>query len=441
MDVLLLSRLQFAATCIFHFLFVPLTLGLVMIVALMETRYVMTKDETYKKMAKFWGKIFVINFAIGVVTGITLEFQLGTNWSKYSAYVGDIFGSLLAIEATLAFFLESTFLAVWVFGWKRLSPKMHCISIWIVAIASTTSAFWILAANAWMQHPVGYVIVNGRAELSNFIEIITQPAALLAFFHTVTGAYALAGFFVLGISGWHLARKQHLDFFKRSFQFGMWFALVFGLAVAFFGHLSGMDVAKDQPAKLAAMESFWAGGTRAPMVLFLWPDEKNEKNYFEAGSMPPHLSILAYGRADAEVKGLLDFPKNERPSVLPVFLGFRIMVGLGTLFIFLAAVSWWWRKAPEDHPKFMRLLLWCIPLPYLAIQAGWVVTEMGRQPWIVRGLMRTEDAVSPIRTSQVATTLIAFIVVYSILGVVNFTLIARTVRRGPLDDANENGGY
>ena len=227
MDVLMLSRLQFAAATFFHFLFVPLTLGLSILIAIMETIYVRTGDEEYRRMAKFWGKIFLVNFAVGVVTGITLEFQFGTNWSRYSRYVGDIFGSLLAIEATLAFFLESTFLAVWAFGWKRLSPRLHCVCIWLVAAASSLSALWIIIANAWMQHPVGFVLRNGRAEMNDFMAVITQPFAIQQYFHTVSGAYILSGFFVMGISAYHLLRRQHTTFFTKSFRLALGFALIF----------------------------------------------------------------------------------------------------------------------------------------------------------------------------------------------------------------------
>jgi len=218
MDTLMLSRLQFAAATFFHFLFVPLTLGLSILLAIMETAYVRTGNEEYRNMARFWGKIFLINFAIGVVTGITLEFQFGTNWSRYSEYVGDIFGSLLAIEATVAFFLESTFIAVWAFGWKRLSPKAHAATIWLVALSSNLSALWILIANSWMQHPVGFVIRNGRAELDDLIAVITQPFAWHTIVHTVSAAYILSAFFVMGVSAWHLLRKQHISFFKKSFR-------------------------------------------------------------------------------------------------------------------------------------------------------------------------------------------------------------------------------
>ena len=274
MDVLMLSRLQFAGATFFHFLFVPLTLGLSILIAIMETVYVRTGDEDYRRMAKFWGKIFIINFAVGVVTGITLEFQFGTNWSRYSKYVGDIFGSLLAIEATLAFFLESTFLAVWIFGWNRLSPKLHCVCIWLVAFASNLSAVWILIANAWMQHPVGFVLRNGRAELTDFLAVVTQPFAFQIFFHTVSGAYILAGFFVMGVSAYHLLRKQNTAFFTKSFRLALTFALIFSVAEVVQGHIHGAEVAKIQPTKLAAMESLWETQADAPMYLFLIPDEK-----------------------------------------------------------------------------------------------------------------------------------------------------------------------
>ena len=285
----------------------------------METKYVRTGDEEYLRMTKFWGKIFIINFAIGVVTGITLEFQFGTNWSRYSKYVGDIFGSLLAIEATTSFFLESTFLAVWIFGWKRLSPKIHCLAIWLVAIASSTSALWILIANAWMQNPVGYVLRNGRAELNDFFTVITQPFAWQIFFHTIFGAYILSGFFVMGVSAYHLLRKQHASFFTKSFRMGLTFALIFSVAEVVQGHIHGAEVAKIQPAKLAAMEALWDTQANAPQVLFLIPDEKNERNSVEIGKIPGALSMLAYHTPSATVKGLKDFsaggPATRHPDL------------------------------------------------------------------------------------------------------------------------------
>jgi cytochrome d ubiquinol oxidase subunit I len=431
MDVLMLSRLQFAAATFFHFLFVPLTLGLSVLIAIMETKFVKSGDEEYKRMAKFWGKIFLINFAIGVVTGITLEFQFGTNWSRYSEYVGDIFGSLLAIEATLAFFLESTFIAVWFFGWKKLSPKAHCVTIWLVAGASNISAYWILSANAWMQHPVGYVIRNGRAELDDFLAIITQKWAALEFLHTVSGAYILAGFFVMGVSAWHLLRKNEVSFFTRSFRIALVFALIFSLFEVVQGHLHGSEVAATQPTKLAAMESHWETQKNAPMYLFSIPDEKNERNLIEIGPIPGVLSLLAFHDTNAEVKGLKDFPKKDRPPVLITFAAFKIMVGLGFFFALVTLVGFFLRNKIMDYPWFLKILPWCIPLPYIALEAGWTVAEVGRQPWIVWGMMRTSEAASPVATHQVATSLVAFMLVYGLLGLAAFYLIVKNARKGP----------
>ena len=432
MDVLFLSRLQFAVATLFHFIFVPLTLGLSVIIAVMETRYVQTGDATYKRMAKFWGKLFLINFALGVVTGITLEFQFGTNWSRYSAYVGDIFGALLAIEASVAFFLESTFVAVWVFGWDKLSPKLHCTAIWLVAIASNLSALWILIANAFMQHPVGYVLRNGRAELDNFWDVILSPWAWEEFAHVVFGAWALSAFFVLGVSSYHLMRKNEENFFKKSFGIAAAFALLFSVGMATVGHFQGNAVATHQPAKLAAMEAHWETRDNAPMYLLQIPDEANERNLVEGFGIPGLLSFLAFNDPNAVVKGLKDFPKEERPPVMLTFLSFRAMVGIGTLMPLLAALAWLWRNRLDDRKWLLRVLLFAIPLPYIAIEAGWMVAEVGRQPWIVYGLMKTKDAVSPIVTSQVAISLVAFIVVYALLGTVDIYLLKKYAQKGPV---------
>lgn len=433
MDVLTLSRLQFAVATLFHFLFVPLTLGLSFLVAIMETKYVRSGNEEYKRMAKFWGKIFLINFAVGVVTGITLEFQFGTNWARYSTYVGDVFGSLLAIEATVAFFLESTFIAVWVFGWNRLSPKLHCLAIWLVAGASSLSAVWILIANAWMQHPVGYTIneATGRAELADFLAVVTQPFAIVQILHTLSTAYTLSAFFVMGVSAYHLLRKHHTSFFLRSFRLALPFALIFSLGSVLFGDVSGQEVAVKQPSKLAALESHWETSRYAPFVLFFLPDEKNERNRFEFGKIPSGLSLLAFHRPEAEVVGLKDFPREDRPPVLLTWLAFRVMVGIGFLLAFLTILGMVLRNKLEQHHWYLRIMLFAIPLPYLAAEAGWIVTEVGRQPWIVYRLIRTSEAVSPIATGQVFPSLLAFFLVYSFLGLVAFALIFQTARKGP----------
>ena len=431
MDLLLLSRLQFAVATLFHFLFVPLTLGLSVLVAWMETQYVRTGDETYLRMTRFWGKLFLINFILGVVTGITLEFQFGTNWAGYSKYVGDIFGSLLAIEATVAFFLESTLIGVWVFGWDKLSRRAHAVVIWLVAIAGNLSALWILLANGWMQHPVGYVIRNGRAELVDFLAVLTNPFGWLQFVHTVAGAFTLGAFFVMGISAYHLLKKQHTDFFLRSFRVALVFGFVSSILVAAIGDTHAVHVTRVQPAKLAAMEAQWETETRAPITLFAIPDPANERNRFEFGKIPGLLSLMGHHDINAEVKGLKAFPKDERPPVFLTFVAFRIMVGLGALFILLTGIGIFLRNRLAESRRYLFAMLLAIPLPYIALELGWVVAEVGRQPWIVYNLMKTSDAVSAIVPQQVAVSLIAFIGVYGLLGAVAFFLIIRHARRGP----------
>ena len=431
MDVVMLSRLQFAAATMFHFLFVPLTLGLSVLVAIMETKYVKTGDETYLRMTKFWGKLFLINFALGVVTGITLEFQFGTNWSRYSAYVGDIFGSLLAIEASVAFFLESTFIGIWIFGWKKLSKKAHAVVIWLVAAAGNVSAIWILTANGWMQHPVGFVIRDGRAELADFAAVVFNKFAILEIIHTVPAAYVLSAFFVMGISAYHLLKKQDIGFFTKSFQMALAFGLIFSVSLLITGDLHAVNVTKTQPAKLAAMESHWETSSRAPITLFAIPDEKNERNSLEIGSIPGLLSFLGYRDINAEVKGLKDIPKDERPPVLLSMLSFRVMVALGLLFPLLCIIGWVKRNNLIENKKYLKVMLWIIPLPYLATTTGWTLAEVGRQPWIVYGLLKTSDAASPLASYQVMVSLIAFILVYGLLGAVGFYLIAKAARKGP----------
>lgn len=433
MDVLLLSRLQFAMATMFHFIFVPLTLGLSILVAIMETQYVRTGNELYKRMTKFWGKLFVINFVLGVVTGITLEFQFGTNWSRYSEYVGDIFGSLLAIEATVAFFLESTFLGAWIFGWHILSPKMHVTCIWLVAIASNVSALWILIANAFMQHPVGYVLRNGRAELESFFAVISNGFAWQQYIHTLSAAFTLAGFFVMGVSSYHLLKKNEEEFFTKSFTLGMVFALVFSVVVAVQGHHHAQEVTAIQPAKLAAMESLWETHDHgAPMYLLVVPDEAGEKNALELFGIPGGLSFLAHNSFSAPVKGLKEWPKEERPPVMLTFLSFRAMVGIGTIMPLLCIWAFMRRKNLTATPRLLKTMIYAIPLPYIAIEAGWVVAEVGRQPWIVYGLMKTADAVSPVATSQVAFSLIALTLLYALLGAVDIFLLYKFAKKGPV---------
>jgi cytochrome d ubiquinol oxidase subunit I len=436
MDVLLLSRLQFAAATMFHFLFVPLTLGLSVLVAWMETKYVKTGDETYLAMTKFWGKLFLINFALGVVTGITLEFQFGTNWSRYSSYVGDIFGSLLAIEATAAFFLESTFVGVWIFGWKKLSKQAHAVVIWLVAGATNLSAIWILTANSWMQEPVGFAIRNGRAELTDFAAVVFNKFGIFTILHTLPAAYIVSAFFIMGISAYHLLKKQHVDFFTRSFKTGLTFGLVFSVLIAIEGDLHAVHVAQSQPEKLAAMEAHWQTSARAPLHLLAIPSQDGEKNLFQIGAIPGGLSFLGYHDVNAEVKGLKDFAKDERPPVFLTFASFRLMVTLGIYFIVMTVIGFFKRNRLMQSPGYLKLMMWSLPLTYLAVEFGWLVAEIGRQPWIVYRLMRTPQAVSPLDTIQVAMTLIGFVLVYGLLGAVDFYLLAKYARKGPAIEAD-----
>jgi cytochrome d ubiquinol oxidase subunit I len=423
----------------FHFIFVPLTLGISILVAWMETRWVRTGDELYLKMAKFWGKLFLINFALGVVTGITMEFQFGMNWAEYSKYVGDIFGAPLAIEATVAFFLESVFIGVWIFGWEKVSRRVHLMSIWIVAIATNVSGLVIILANGWMQHPVGYVLRNGRAEMTDFLAVLTNPYGLLKFTHQITSAYTVGAFFIMGVSAWHLLRKRdNPKFFRESFRIAAAFGLFAVLAVAFTGDQSALEVVKTQPGKFAAMESIWDTQKSAPIHLICIPDEANSCNRVEAIAVPGALSFLATHDFNGTVVGMKDIPAGERPPVMPVFLSFRTMVAIGSLMVLLAGIGFILsRKAGvlERYPLFLKVMVFAIPLPYLANQLGWIVAEMGRQPWIVYGVLKTSAGLSrAITAGQVFGSLAGFTLLYGFLGAVDIYLLVKYARLGPVDD-------
>jgi cytochrome d ubiquinol oxidase subunit I len=437
MDVVSLSRLQFAITSMFHFIFVPLTLGLSIMIAYMESRYVRTGDVTWLRMTKFWGKLFLINFTLGIVTGITLEFQFGMNWAEYSRYVGDIFGAPLAIESTVAFFLESSFIGLWVFGWNKVSKKVHALSIWLVAFATNLSALWILLANGWMQHPVGYVIRNGRAEMVDFMAMITNPYGLLKFFHTIFSGYVVAAFFVMGISAWHLLKKSPSDLFKRSFRAAATFGLVSSILVFLVGDFHAAEVAKTQPSKFAAMEAVWETQKAAPYHFMLVPDVAHERNAVETVSVPKLLSFLAFHDGNAEVKGLKEFPMQDRPPVLATFAGFRGMAALGMLFMLLTFIAFILSRRDhiDSQRLFLRTMFVALPLPYVAAQLGWLLAEVGRQPWIVYGVLRTSDGVSKsISVPQVLASLTGFTLLYGFLAVVDIYLLMKFARKGPDDD-------
>jgi len=442
MDALILARWQFAVTTVYHFLFVPLTLGLSILVAIMETIYVKTGNEAYRKMTKFWGKLFLINFAMGVVTGIVQEFQFGMNWSGYSRFVGDIFGAPLAIEALAAFFIESTFIGLWVFGWDKLSKLQHAACIWLVAFATNLSAFWILAANSFMQEPVGYIINNGRAEMVDFFALLTNPHVLYQFPHTVLAGYATAGFFVMGISAYHLLKKNHLDFFKRSFKLGLIMGTISVLLVSTVGHYQGQYLVNSQPMKMAAAEAHWETADPADFALIALIDEKAQTNNLEI-KIPGLLSFLSHNSFNGEVKGIKELqsvyeekygPGNYIPPVAVTYWSFRIMIGAGILMILLALFGIRQMKNGrlENTGWYLKAMIGAIALPYLANSTGWLVAEIGRQPWIVYGLQRVEEAVSPsVSAGAVLTTLIGFTVIYSLLAAADVYLLTKYARIMP----------
>lgn len=446
MDALDLSRLQFTVTTIYHFFFVPLSLGLTILVAIMHTAYARTGKAEYEKMTKFWGKLLVINFAMGVVTGIVMEFQFGMNWSEYARFMGDIFGAPLAIEALMAFFLESTFLGVWIFGWNKLPRGLHALSIWLVALGTNISALWILIANSFMQQPVGYKLVqytlpNGevanRVEMKDFLAIITNPNIFVQYPHVLSGGMVTAAFFVMGISAYHLLRKnENLGVFKRSFQMASIYGAVGIFIVLVGGHDQAQHMVETQPMKMAAAEALWDNEDPASMSLFTIGDEKNREDVF-AIRLPSLLSILAYNDSTAEVKGINDLQAEyeekygEGDYVPPVgvsYWSFRIMVGAGFLMLGLLIFALYlnFEGQVERYHHFLKFLLPAMALPYLANASGWILAEVGRQPWIVFGLQKTADAVSPnISTGTVGFSLIAFTLIYGALAAVDIYLLRK----------------
>ncbi|WP_042457667.1 cytochrome ubiquinol oxidase subunit I [Neobacillus dielmonensis] len=448
MDPVLLARVQFAATTIFHFFFVPLSIGLVLMVAVMETLYVVKKEKLYKKMAKFWGHLFLINFAVGVVTGIIQEFQFGMNWSDYSRFVGDVFGAPLAIEALLAFFMESTFIGLWIFGWERLSKKLHLACIWLVSLGTTLSAIWILTANSFMQVPVGFSINNGRAEMNDFLALITNGQLLVEFPHVITGAICTGAFFMAGISAINLIRKRHLAFYKRSMKLALIFGLIGSIGVALSGHSQAQYLVKTQPMKMAAAEGIWEDTEDpAPWSMFAIIDSRNQENTFEI-NIPYALSFLSYSKFEGGLKGMETLQQeyqtkydsvvgegtNYIPPVKTTYWSFRLMIGFGVLMILLPIIGLYlFRKGRlENSTLLLRFFVPAIAFPFLANTFGWMMTEVGRQPWTVFGLMTTADAVSPnVPAGMVLFSTILYLVVFTILLGVMVYLMVREVKKGP----------
>ncbi len=445
MDPITLSRWQFALTTIYHWLFVPLTLGMGWFVAYMQTRYYQTKDETWRKMTKFWGKLFLINFAIGVVTGIVQEFQFGMNWSEYSRYVGDIFGAPLAVEALLAFFMESTFLGVWIFGEGRVPEKVHLASIWLAAIGSNLSALWILLANSFMQAPpaAAYTFneANGRLELVNFFALIGNAKGWIFFWHTISDGLAMAAFLILAVSAYHIVRKQNVDFFKRSFNMAALVGLIASVLIFLGGHTMGQYMREVQPMKLAALEAIWETEQPASFSLLTIGDLTGKQEIWSI-RIPGAMSFLACNNFTCEVKGVNELqaqyeqqygPGDYVPLMVVTYWTFRIMMAFGFIMMGLAAFFVWANTRGDiTKAKWMKWVPWMLILPYLANASGWILTEMGRQPWIVYGLLKVEDAVSPnLTTVDLWISLVGYTVVYGSLAVAMVYLMKKYAVAGP----------
>jgi cytochrome d ubiquinol oxidase subunit I len=451
MDPVFLARLQFAVTTIYHFFFVPLTMGLSIMVALMETIYVRTGRDVFKRMTKFWGKLFVINFALGVVTGIVQEFQFGMNWADFSRFVGDIFGAPLAIEALSAFFLESVFLGVWIFGWQRLSKGMHAAAIWLVAIGSNISALWILIANAFMQQPVGYTIENGRAVLTNFAAVIFNPKVWVMFPHTFAAGLVTAAFFVLGISAYHLLLNQHREVFTNSFRIAAIIGSIGVVLVALNGHSQAQHMVTTQPMKMAAAEALWETEDPASLSILTIGDLTLRNEVFSI-RIPNLLSFLSFNQVYGEVRGINDLqsefeetfgPGDFVPPVAIIYWSFRIMIGIGVLLLLLGLYGLFlvMGDSIETHSTGLKLFLYALILPYLANASGWILTEVGRVPWVVYGLLTLEEGISPtVPGSLVVTSLVLFTLIYAALMVAGIYLLAKYARIGPPpgdDDPNQ----
>ena len=504
LDVVGLSRLQFAMTALYHFLFVPLTIGLAVLLAIMETVYVMTGRTVWRQMTKFWGVLFGINFALGVSTRLVMEFQFGMNWSYYSHYVGDIFGAPLAIEGLMAFFLEATFVGMFFFGWERMSKVAHCVVTWLVALGTNFSALWILIANGWMQNPVGAKLnpQTLRMEVDSFYDVLFNPVAQAKFVHTVSAGYTIAALFVLGVSAWYLLKGRHVELAKRSMTVAASFGLAAALSVVVLGDESGYATSAHQKMKLAAIEAMWdTEPAPASFTAIGWPDQQARATHY-AVHIPWVMGLIGTRSLDTQIPGINDLVKQSEgyirdgiqaydalqqiraagsdaaipnharmvfelhghrlgyalllkryvddprqateaqiaqaawdtvPQVAPLYWSFRVMVGLGLFFIALNAVFFWLsaRRRLDAYPWLLKLAVWSIPLPWIAAECGWIVAELGRQPWAVEGVLPTAVAVSELGAGTVLFTLLGFAAIYTVLIVVEMKLMLKAIRKGP----------
>lgn len=507
LDIVALSRLQFALTALYHFLFVPLTIGLAVVIAIMETVYVMTDRPIWRQMTKFWGTLFGINFVMGVATGIVMEFQFGMNWSYYSHYVGDVFGAPLAIEGLMAFFLEATFVGLFFFGWDKLSKVGHLMATWAVAIGSNFSALWILIANGWMQNPVGaeFNPQTMRMEVTDFMAVITNPVAQAKFVHTVSAGYVTAAIFVLGVSAWYVLKGKHVQLAKRSMTIAASFGLASALSVVVLGDESGYLSTEHQKMKLAAVEAMWhTEPAPAAFTAFGFPDKAARETHY-AVHIPFVMGLIGTRSLNTEIPGITDLVERAKerihngikaydalqtvraagrdsaippqvravfeehglelgyalllkryvddprqatpeqiekaawdtvPAVAPLFWSFRVMVGLGMFFILLTATFFVLstRRALDKHRWLLKVAVFSIPLPWIAAEAGWIVAEVGRQPWVIEGVLPTAAAVSDLGVHTVLATIVGFTLLYTVLFVIEVKLLLKAIRKGPQPD-------
>lgn len=435
-DALILSRLQFAFTVGFHIIFPAFTIGLASFLAVLEGLWLFTKKPLFKNLYLFWVKIFAISFGMGVVSGVVMSYQFGTNWSVFSAHVGSVIGPLLAYEVLTAFFLEASFLGIMLFGWKRVGPGLHFFSTLMVAIGTLTSAFWILAANSWMQTPQGYAFAaDGTMVATSFVEVIFNPSFPSRFMHMVLAAYLTTAMVVGGASAFALLAKRAIDESRVAMRMAILMMAIVAPLQIVIGHESGMVAIEHQPAKVAAMEGWWETRSDQPTVLIGWPDETQERNHFEL-AVPGGGSLVFGNAAEEELRGLDDFAAQDRPPVGIVFWAFRIMVGMGLAMVTLGVwgAVWWAVKRLDNARWYQRLLVVAAPSGFIAVLAGWIAAEVGRQPYVVYGVMRTADAVSPVTTESVAASLLFFIIVYAIVFSAGALYILRLIAKGPDTD-------
>jgi cytochrome d ubiquinol oxidase subunit I len=451
LDAFMLSRIQFAFTVAFHIIFPAFTIGLASWLAALEFRWLRTGNPVFKNLYKFWVKVFAISFGLGVVSGIVMSYQFGTNWSGYSDFTGNVLGPVIAYEVITAFFLEAAFLGIMLFGWNRVGDRLHFFATCMVALGTLLSAFWILSANSWMQTPAGFEIENGVAVPVDWFEVVFNPSFLNRFAHMVMAAYLTTAFAVAGMSAYMLLRGRRqgramgqtlrMEGARRSLSMATAFAAIFAPVQIFLGDLHGLNVLAYQPTKLAAMEGNWETQAGAPLLLFAIPDEEAEENRFEIG-IPKLGSLILTHELDGVVPGLKEVPPEMRPPVWPVFYSFRVMVAIGFLMLFVGAWSIWLRLKGRlsDSPAFLWTCVAMLPSGFVAVLTGWFTAEIGRQPYVVYGLMRTIDAVSPVTTGAVASSLAAFVVVYAIIFTAGTYYLVKLLRRGPDEHEVMPGG-